>query len=75
MLPPRRPHLEFDDGDYEQEENTEQEPPRRRKKARRRVNPFIDAEAGVDGDASNDEGSNNENDDLDGLIVADNIEF
>ena len=75
VWPPRRPLLEFDDGDYEQEENTEQEPPIRRKKARRRVNPFIDSEAGVDGDASNDEESDNEKDDLDGFIVADDIEF
>ena len=73
MWPPRRPHLKFDDGDYEQEEDTGTEPPRRRKKVRRRVNPFIDAEAGVDGEASNDEGSDDENDDLDGFIVADNI--
>ena len=39
------------------------------------MNPFIDAEAGVDGDASNDEGSEDKNDDLDGFIVADDIEF
>ena len=39
------------------------------------MNLFIDAEAGVDGDASNDEGADDENDDLDGFIVADNIEF
>ena len=74
MWPPRRPHLEFDDGDYEQED-TEQEPPRRRKIARLRVNPFIDSEAGMDGDASNDEESDDENDDLNGFIVADDIEF
>ena len=43
---PRHPHLEFDNGDYEQEEVTEPEPPRRRTKARRLVNPFIDAKAG-----------------------------
>ena len=75
MWPPRRPHLKFDDGNYEQEEDTGTEPPRRKKKARRRENPFIDAEACVDGDASNDEGSDDENDDLDGFIVADDIEF
>ena len=75
LWPQRRPHLEFDDGDYEQEEDTEPEPPKRKKTARRRVNPFIDAEAGVDGDTSNDEGSEDENDDLDGFIVADDIEF
>ena len=75
MWPPRRPHLKFDDGDYKQEEDTGTELPRRRKKARCRVNPFIDAEAGVDKEASNDKGSNNENDDLDGFVVADEIEF
>ena len=74
VWPQRRSHLEFDDGDYEQD-NAKPEPPRRRNKARRRVNPFIDAEAGVDGDASNDEVSDDENDDLDGFIVADDIEF
>ena len=63
VWPPRRPHLEFDDGDYEQEENTEPEPPKRTNKARRRVNPFIDAEAAVVGNANNDGGSDNENDD------------
>ena len=75
VWPPRRPHLEFDNCDYEQEEDTEPEPPRRRKKMRHRVNPFIDAETGVDGDASNDEESDEENDDIDGFIVADDIEF
>ena len=64
VWPQRRSHLEFDDGDYEQED-TELELPRRRKKARRRVNSFIDVEAGLDGDASNDERSDDQNDDLD----------
>ena len=72
MWPPR---LEFDKADYEQDENAEPEPPRRQKRARRRVNPFIDAEAGVDGDASNDEETDDENNDLDGFIVADDVEF
>ena len=72
---PRRLHLEFDDGDYEQKKEIEPEPPRRRTKVRHSVNLFIDAEAGVDGDASNDEESDEENDDLDGFIVADDIEF
>ena len=75
VWPPRHPHLVFDHGDYEQEEDTEQEPPRRRNKARRRVNPFIDSEAGVYGDASNDEESDHENDELDKFIVTDDIEF
>ena len=39
------------------------------------MNPFIDAEAGVDKDASNDEETDDENDDLDGFIVADDVEF
>ena len=75
VWPPRCPHLEFDDGHYEQLENTEPEPPRRRKKVRLCVNPFIDAEGGVDGDASNDKEFDEENDDLDGFIVADDIEL
>ena len=44
--------MEFDDGDYEQEENAEPEPPKRRKNVRRRAIQFIDAEAGVDEDAN-----------------------
>ena len=75
VWPPRRPRLELEEADYEQDENAEPEPPRRQKKARRRVNPVIDAEAGVDGDVSNDEGTDDENDDLDGFIVADDVEF
>ena len=74
MWPLRRPHLEFDDGDYEQED-TLPEPPKCRKQERRRVNPLIDAEAGVVCDTSNDEGSDDENDDLGKFIVADDIEF
>ena len=74
VWPPRRPRLELEEADYEQEDN-EPEPPRRRKRARRRMNPFIDAEAGVDGDASGDEGTDDENDDLDGFIVADDVKF
>ena len=54
VWPPRRPHLEIDDGDYEQEEDTEPQPVRRRKNAGRRANPFIDIEAGVDRNASGD---------------------
>ena len=63
VWPCHRPHFEFDDGDYEQEEKTEQKPPRRKEKTRRRVNPFIDSVAGLDGDASNDEESDDEIDD------------
>ena len=75
MLPPRRPHLEFDDNDYEQEEDTEPQPVRRRKNARRRANPFIDTEAGVRGNASCDENTDDENDDLVGFILADDVEY
>ena len=75
VWPPRHPHLEFDDADYEQEEDTEPQPVRRRKSERRRANPFIDAEGGVDGEASGDEGTDDENDDLDGFIVADDVEY
>ena len=74
VWPPRRPRLELEEADYEQED-TEPKPPRRRKKARRRVNPFIDAEAGVDRDVSGDEETDDENNDLDGFIVANDVEF
>ena len=72
---PRRSRLKREEADYEPDENAEPEPPRRGKRARRGVNPFIDAEAGVDGDASNDEETDDENNDLDRFIVADNVEF
>ena len=72
---PRRPHLEFDDGDYEQEEHTEPQPVRRRKNARFRAISFIDTEAGVDGNASVVEITDDENDDLDGFIVAHDVEY
>ena len=75
MWPPRRPNLEFDDSDFEQEENTELQPVRYRNSARRRANPFIDAEAGVDGDASGDKETDDDNDVLDGFIVADDVEY
>ena len=39
---------------------------------RTRRNPFIEAEAGVDGDASADE-TDDDGADLDGIIVADNV--
>ena len=55
VWPPRRPHMEFNVGNYEQEEDIEPEPPKRRNKLRPHANPFIDAEAGVNGDASGDE--------------------
>ena len=75
VLPPRRLHLELEDGDYEQESDTAPDPLRRRNKSRRRTNPFIDAEAAVDENASGDEGTEDENDGLDGFIVADDVEL
>ena len=75
MWPPRRPHLKLENSDYEQESDAEPEPPRRRKKARCRTNPYIDAEACVEENASGDEGTNDENDDLDGFIFDDDVEF
>ena len=75
MWSPRRPHLERENGDYEQESDAEPEPPRRRKNARRCNIPFIDAEVNVDGVASGNEGTKNENDDLDSFIVADDVEY
>ena len=64
VWPPRCQHLKLEDGDYEQESDPEPEPPRGRKKARRRTNPFISAEAGVEGDASGDEEIKDKNNDL-----------
>ena len=75
VWPPRRSHLEFDDGDYEQEEDTEPQPVRRRKNERRRANPLIDTEARVDVKESGDEQTDDENDDLDGFIVEDDVEY
>ena len=69
-----RPNLEVDDGDYVQEK-TPCLSHQIVERANRRPNRFIDAEAGVDGDASGVEGSDDENDDLDGFIGADDIEF
>ena len=49
------------------------QPPQRRKKARRRAKPFIESEAGVDGDASEDESDGN--DDFTDFIVPDDVEY
>ena len=73
VWPIRFPHLEFDDGDYEQEEDTEPQPVRCRQSAQRRANSFIDAEFGVEGAASGDEVTDDENDGLDGIIVAEDV--
>ena len=76
VWPPRQPRLELDEGDDdEQEEDAEPELPRHRKGSKRRVNPFIDATAGVDGDSSGDDGTDDDNVDLNGFIVADDVEF
>ena len=75
LWPPRRTHLEFDDRDYEQEYDSEPEPLRTRMRVRHRANPFIESEADVDGDARYDEGSDEENYDLNGFIVADDVEI
>lgn len=53
---PRRPRMEFANGDNEQEKDTEPKPPRRQKNVKRRVYPLIDAEAGVGDNAIADKG-------------------
>ena len=73
LWPPRHPHLVFVDRKYEQEYDAEPEPPRTRKRVRHHANPFIESEAGVDGDASGDEVSDDENYELDGFIVTDDV--
>ena len=75
VWPPSRPHMKFDDVNYDQEEDTQPQPVKRRKNARRRANPFIDTEAGVNGNASGDEQTDDEDDDLDSFIEADNVEY
>lgn len=70
MWPPQPRRLRLDVGVEDQHEDEEEpQPQRRRKKARRRGNQFIELEAGVDGDATEDESDGN--DDLDGFIVPD----
>ena len=77
MWPSRRPHLEFEEKDYEQMEDAEVKGVKRRKQVRCLANPFLDTEAGVDRDVSDDELSIEENSDygLDGFIVADDVEY
>ena len=77
VWPPRRPHLEFEEENYEQKEEAEPKGLRRRKQVRCRANPFLNAEVGVDGDASDDELSVDKNSDydLDGFIVADEVKY
>ena len=69
VWPPRRPHLESNVED----DAAEPEPPQRRKKARRRENSFIDSEATVDGDASENESDGY--DDLADFIVPNDVEY
>ena len=64
VWPPRRPHLDFDDKDYELED-AEPKELRRRKQVRRRGNPFLDADVGVDRDTKEDEQCVDENNDYD----------
>ena len=74
MWPLRGQYLEFDYGDYKQEDDTKPKPPRRNQ-ARCPVNSFIDAKAGVDGNTDNDDRFDNDNDQLDWSFVATDIEF
>ena len=55
------------------DEEAEPQRPQRRKKVRKRANPFIKSEAGVDGDASEDE--SDEYDDLADFIVPDYLKY
>ena len=75
VWPPRRLHMEFDNRNYKHEEDTAPEPPRRRIKVNCRANSFINPEAGMDGDGSGDNRTDDENDDLTGFIVANDVEF
>ena len=75
MWPLRCPHLQFDDGDYEQKDDTELKQVSRRQSVRRRANPFTDTEAKRDGDASSDDRIVDENNDLNDLIVADDEKY
>ena len=68
--------MDIDNGDYKQEvKDSERELPRPRHNVKRRTNPFIDAQAGVDGDASGNDGTDDLNNDLNRSIVADDIAF
>ena len=68
MWPPRRPRL-----DSEEEVTELPERPQRRRKMRRRPNPFIESEAGVECDANDDE-TDGDND-LADFIVPDDVEY
>ena len=66
----RRPRLDSDTED-------EPQPPlrTRRRRARRAANPFIDSEAGVDGDASDGSDGSDSDDSINDFIVNDDVEF
>ena len=68
MWPPHRQRM-----DSEEEVTEPPRRPQRRRKTTRRPNPFIESEAGVEGDASDDEvdGDN----DLADFIVPDDVEY
>ena len=68
MCPPRRPRSESEEEDAEPPQR-----PQRRRKTRRRANPFIESEAGVEADASDDE-TDGDND-LSDFIVSDDVEY
>ena len=68
VWPPRRPRLESEEKDAEPLQK-----PQRGKKTKRRTNPYIDSEAGIEGDASDDESDGNK--DLADLIVPDDVEY
>ena len=68
MWPPSRPCL-----DSEEEVTEPPHRPKRRRKTRRRPNPLIESEAGVEGDASDDE-TDGDND-LADFIVPDDVEY
>ena len=68
MWPPRRPRL-----DSEEEVTEPPQRPQRRRKTRRRPNPFIESEACVEGDASDDE-TDGDNE-LADFIVPDDVEY
>ena len=68
VWPPRRPRL-----DSEKEVAEPLQRPQRRRKTRRRRNPFIESEAGVEVDVSDDE-TDGEND-LADFIVPDDVEY
>ena len=66
--------MKFDNVDYEQEDDDEPKLLTPIERARCRTNLFIDAKVGVHEDASGDEESDEPNYDLDGFMVAYDVE-